>query len=88
MTVKKILYSRSFAKKLEKFSKKEEEKILKKIQIFWQNPFAPSLKTHKLTGKLKDYWSFSITSNLRIMFQFERKDSILFIDVGGHEIYR
>ena len=88
MKIRQIVYSKSFAKKLERFSKKDKEKILQKIHIFWQNPFDPSLKTHKLTGKFKNYWSFSIAFNLRIMFQLDKQETVAFIDIGSHEIYK
>jgi len=88
MKIRQIVYSKSFTKKLERFSKKNKEKILKKIHIFWQNPFTPSLKTHKLTGNLKNYWSFSISVNLRIMFQFAKQGTVAFIDIGSHDIYK
>ncbi len=88
MKIRQIIYSKSFAKKLEKFSRKDKEKILKEINIFWQDPFSSSLKTHKLTGKLKNYWSFSISFNLRIMFQFIKQETVAFIDIGSHEIYK
>lgn len=88
MKIGQIVYSHSFAKKLNQFSPKEKKKILKMVSLFWQNPFAISLKTHKLSGKLKDYWSFSITNTLRIMFRFADSQTVEFIDIGTHEIYK
>ncbi len=88
MKIRQIIYSKSFAKKLARFSQKDQEKILQKIRLFYQDPFSPSLRTHKLTGKLKNYWSFSIALNLRIMFQFAKQETVAFIDIGSHEIYK
>jgi len=48
----------------------------------------PALKTHKLSGKLQEYWSFSIDYHLRIMFRFVDKQTVEFIDIGTHEIYK
>lgn len=39
-----------------------------KIETFRINPFEPSLKTHKLSGKLKNCWNFSVEYDLRIVF--------------------
>lgn len=36
------------------------------MSSFSQNPFDPKLRTHKLTGKLKGLWSFSVSYNCRI----------------------
>jgi proteic killer suppression protein len=40
-----------------------ERKFRIKLEKFKENPFDPSLKTHKLSGKLKELWSFSIEYN-------------------------
>lgn len=53
-----------------------------------ENPFNPSLKTHKLGGNLRPYWSASINYEYRVIFRFEGKQSILLITIGNHEIYK
>ena len=52
------------------------------------NPFDPKLRTHKLSGKLKDLWSFSVEFDLRVVFQFVDDQQAYFIDMGTHkEVY-
>ena len=46
-----------------------ERKFRTKLEKFQENPFDPSLKTHKLSGKLKELWSFSIEYNQRVIFE-------------------
>lgn len=67
-----------------------KEKAKEKEEIFRQNPFNPILETHRLQGKYKDYWAFSINRSHRIMFQFldDSKGKVVFINVGAHEIYK
>ena len=60
----------------------------KKEVIFRNNPFEARLKTHKLSGKLKDYYSFSVDYQTRIIFEIRNKNTIWFHYVGTHEIYR
>jgi mRNA-degrading endonuclease YafQ of YafQ-DinJ toxin-antitoxin module len=60
----------------------------KKRILFYQNPFSRQLLTHKLKGDLKNYWSFSITFSYRVLFQFVKKDVVLFHDIGDHQIYQ
>lgn len=60
----------------------------KKEKVLRKDPFTPSLKTHKLTGKLRNYWSFSIDFQYRIIFEFAGKEIIWFHSVGTHEIYK
>jgi addiction module RelE/StbE family toxin len=87
MKIKNIYYSSYFKKSLRKYSSYKVQ-IIKKLKKFIENPFDPSLKTHKLTGKLSSYWSFSIDYNLRIIFEFIDKESVGLIDIGTHEIYK
>jgi len=82
------LASKKFVKNWSKLNPKTKNETVKKIDIFLEDPYLPTLKTHKLTGKLKDYWSFSISYNLRILFRFYKEDAVEFIDIGGHEIYK
>lgn len=66
-----------------------EEKSLAELreQIFKHNVFDSRLKTHKLKGKLKNLWSFSITYRHRILFEFLNKEAVLLHDIGSHDIY-
>jgi addiction module RelE/StbE family toxin len=80
--------SRRFVKNWSKLNPKRKKETVEKIDIFLENPYSPTLKTHKLTGKLKDYWSFSVSYNLRVMFKFSKNNVVEFIDIGGHEIYK
>lgn len=53
--------------------------------------FHPSLRTHKLRGKLSGSWACSAGYDMRIVFQFvtqEGRDAILLEAVGSHdEVY-
>ncbi len=84
----KIHYSSKFAKEYKSLPKRIKLLAEKKEMIFRKNPFEPGLKTHKLSGKLKDYYSFSIDYQTRIIFEFRDKNSVWFHSVGTHEIYR
>lgn len=84
----KIYYSGKFEKEYKKLPKKIKLAAEKKEKLFRKNPFHPQLETHKLTGKLQDYWAFSIDHQYRIIFEFASQDIIWFHSVGTHEIYR
>ena len=82
------LVSRKFVKNWSSLNPKTKKKIVEKIALFLEVPHLSVLKTHKLTGKLKNYWSFSVSYSLRIMFRFAGGKIVEFIDIGGHEIYK
>lgn len=69
----------------------KDKKLIKKIEkqliIFGQNHLHPSLRIHKLSGNLKNYWSISIDKNYRMLFILD-KSSAYFFDLGTHdEVY-
>ena len=81
-------FKRSYERKI-KINKRLKEKFWIAIEIFENNPFASRIRIHKLSGKLKGLWAFSVDYNCRIIFKFvEGKSKILLIDIGGHnEVY-
>lgn len=63
-------------------------KFIEKIEIFKNNPYDSRLRTHKLTGELKELYSFSIDYDNRIIFSFYSNNKIIFEDIGNHdEVY-
>ena len=86
-----ITFSKSFKRAFKKRvagNIEREERFWEKLELFKNNPFEATLKTHKLSGKLKDYWSFSVEYDLRVIFYFVDSESVVFIDIGTHkEVY-
>jgi len=87
-----VSFSDSFKRAFKKRIKTTEiEPIFwDKLEIFLKNPFESKLKTHKLSGKLKDLWSFSIEYDVRIVFYFtnDKPKKVIFVDIGTHdEVY-
>jgi addiction module RelE/StbE family toxin len=88
MPTKKIVYTPRFAKNFKKLPDRELKEVKIREKLFKKDPFHHKLRTHKLKGKLKNYWSFSISHSYRIVFRTTKKGEILFVDIGTHEIYR
>ena len=67
--------------------------IEKTVRQLAEEPFAPSLRTHKLQGNLANIWSCSIDYSYRILFEFihnpeEQEEAILLLNLGSHdEVY-
>lgn len=84
-----ILYTENYLKRVQKFIKKhpelvsQYEKTLKLLEI---NPHHPSLRLHKLQGKLSSLHSVSINISYRISIMLLiEDDQIIPIDIGSHE---
>ena len=87
-----LIYPDSYNKKASKFIKKHQalkgqyEKTLKLLEL---NPHHPSLRLHRLKGKLQKLHSVSINITYRITLDFIIEDEeIILIDIGHHdEVY-
>lgn len=87
MRVKEIRIYQQFEKSYKKLSQKVKAGAAIKEKIFKENPFHPTLKTHKLHGKEKEAWAFWINQKYRIKFIFLEEGVVLFLDIGTHDIY-
>jgi len=60
------------------------DKYRQRLLLFVSDPSSPILKDHGLIGKMKDFRSFSITGDIRVIYQQESEDIVNFIDIGSH----
>lgn len=84
----KIYYSSKFAKEYKALPLKVKQKAEQKEKIFRKNPFDKRLETHKLSGRFKDFWAFSIDHKYRIIFEFADEKTVWFHSAGDHSIYQ
>jgi len=78
-----------FEKQYQKLPKSVKEIAKEKERFFRESPFHPNLGTHKLHGKDRDAWAFSINRKYRIKFIFLADGHVLFLNIGTHdEAYR
>jgi mRNA-degrading endonuclease YafQ of YafQ-DinJ toxin-antitoxin module len=83
-----IHLSSRFKKSFGKLHPQIQKKAVLKISVFRDNPFAPKLDTHKLHGEKKEEWAFSVDYSRRISFVFVGNNTILFTDIGTHDMYK
>ena len=87
----KIIFTDKYSKKSRSFLKIHPELVApyKKTRILLKtNPFHPSLRLHKLKGRLNHYQSVSINLQYRILIDFIiQDDRIILIDIGNHSLY-
>jgi len=85
----KIEITQSYNKKLVKFLKKHKDitpKYKKVIRLLELDPFHPSLRLHKLSGKLNILHSVSIDMQYRITIEFYiENEKIIPINIGTHD---
>lgn len=83
-----LFTSNNFDRRYKKLPKYLKIKAEERERIFVANPFDPRLETHKLHGKDRDHWAYSIDRKYRIKFLFLENGDILYLIVGTHdEVY-
>lgn len=86
--IREVKYSTKFLKHVVLLPKEIVERAKNKERVFRANAFDPRLHTHKLHGEEKDAWAFWINYTYRIKFIFIGEETVLFLDIGTHTIYK
>jgi addiction module RelE/StbE family toxin len=89
----RLVWSSRFIRELKRLSRRNPQlrpAIEQKLQQLAEDPFHPSLGTHKLKGDLSGIWSCSIDYSNRILFEFvqnseSNEEEILLHTVGSHD---
>lgn len=85
----KLIYTDSYIKRAKIFINKHPQltsQYEKTLKLLEANPYHPSLRLHKLKGKLSELYSVSINISYRILLNFIVKDDkIILIDIGKHQ---
>lgn len=88
-----ITYTDSYNRRASKFFKRhpsllsQYEKALSLLEL---DPFHPSLRLHKLEGRMSDLHSISINLSYRVVIHFLIADDVIIpVDIGDHDkVYR
>lgn len=83
-----VFYQTLFIRQFKKLNPDLQNEVLEKIEIFKDNYKNPILKTHKLHGRLKDFYSFSINYSHRIVFEIQDNNKAIFLEIGSHDLYK
>jgi mRNA-degrading endonuclease YafQ of YafQ-DinJ toxin-antitoxin module len=84
-----LIYTDSYIRRAKKFLPKHPEihaQYRKTLQLLELNPYHPSLRLHRLEGRLKGLSSVSINMSYRIVLELEIKEKeIILVNVGSHD---
>ena len=83
-----IKFADGYEKRAIKFLKKHKDiypQYEKTIELLQHDPYHPSLRLHKLQGKMSKFSSISINMKYRIILDFIIVDDvIILVDLGSH----
>lgn len=83
-----IAYTPQFLRMFRKLERALQEEAVEKIMLFEEDPHHPQLKAHKLQGKLRKRYSFSINYQTRIVYTQLSSSEVAFLAIGSHDVYR
>ena len=85
----RLIYPDSYLKRAKKFLKKHPEirsQYQKTLQLLELNPYHPSLRLHRLQGRLSELSSVSINMSYRIVLEMIiQENDIILVDIGHHD---
>ncbi len=85
----RLIFTQTYLKREERFLKKHPdlvERYKKVLRLLEINPFHPSLRLHKLKGRLFGKYSVSITMSYRIVLTFAvTEKGVVLLDIGAHD---
>lgn len=83
-----VKYTSRFIRQYEKSDVDLKEEVRGKIELFRDRGNHKMLKVHKLHGRLKNRYSFSVNYKFRIVFRYIGKDTAAMLAVGDHDVYK
>ncbi len=83
-----VLYKPAFIRQYQKLEASLQAEVKEKIALLRKDPRHPSLRTHKLGGKLSGRLSFSVNYSYRIVFIYQNKRTAVLLAVGDHDVYK
>lgn len=83
-----LRYRPEFIRLYNKLECSLQDEIKEKIVLFKDLENHRSLKVHKLHGRFRDCYSFSVNYKFRIVFEYLNKTTASLMTVGDHDMYK
>lgn len=83
-----IVISKQFARQFRKLDNHLKDEVIEKVEFLKDPANHPSLKVHKLSGRMAEKYSFSVNYKIRVIFSFPIQSEILLLLVGSHDVYK
>ena len=80
-----VEYSTRFIRTFRKVNPALQEEIIERTELLKDSSNHKRLRVHKLSGKLKKVWSFSVNYRVRITFARIKKNVIVLETIGTHD---
>jgi mRNA-degrading endonuclease YafQ of YafQ-DinJ toxin-antitoxin module len=80
----RVVASSAFLRRARKLRSPRNELLRAALRRFAADPNDRLLRTHKLKGRLSEYWAFSVDDDLRVLCRWADDESFL-VALGTHD---
>ena len=78
------LFHKTFAKKYARLPRRLQIQTDARIALFLKSPDYPQLHVHALKGDRSKQWSFNVTGDYRVVYEYLPDDTVRFLTIGTH----
>lgn len=83
-----LIYAPRFIRQFKKLPAGLQNEVLKRIDLFKDQKNHNILEVHKLKGRLRKFYGFSIDYSNRVVFEYLSEHEAALLAVGDHTVYR
>lgn len=84
----RIEFHRTFRKQLKTLPLKSRTAFERRLRVFMNDPFAPELNNHGLSGEWEGHRSINVTGDIRALYLLITEEHVFFVEIGTHhELY-
>ena len=83
-----LVYTPKFIRQWKKLPPALQDEVEECLQLLKANPKQATLRTHKLTGHLRRFYSCSVNYRYRVIFEWDDSRTIALLAVGDHAVYQ
>lgn len=76
-------FEKNFKKRIATNSAKAR-RFAERFKLFLVDPSNEVLKDHQLEGKKKSFRAFSVSGDIRVIYERISKNHVIFLDIGSH----
>ena len=84
----KVYYKPAFIRMYNKLPVSLQNEVVSRIELFKDTKNHKLLDVHKLHGKLRKYYGFSVDYNNRVVFDYLSGSEAVLFAVGDHDVYK
>ncbi len=84
----KVAFTPRFVRLYKKLPSGLQDEVVEKIELFKDVNNHQRLEVHKLKGRLKKFYGFSVNCRDRVVFEYMSDNEVALLAVGDHEIYK